>query len=433
MRRTLVSIVAAIGIAAVALPAASSASTPAPTGEPAFYSVPSHWPSTKPGTYLKSKLVTVPGLDGTAWRVMYVSQAYKAKPVPVTGYVVVPTGTAPAGGWPVLAWSHGTNGMAPICAPSLAIGHSDLPVAVINAFLQKGWAFVASDYQGEGTRIPGILPYIVGAAAAEDTINIVRAARHIPGANTSKEWVEWGHSEGGQTAMYVDHLDPSYGRGLNLEGVVAGAPPSQFRYIDSFLKTSPFAFYILMVAFGFHAYYGNTLAPLGPVLSPAGQKLLPTVTTSVRNVGQCTSLLAAAVARYVQAGQVDKLQVADPYTVKKWRTLLNQNDPGLFKTSSPVPLLIIQGGKDEQIPPISTAILYDHLCSLGQVAERWIYPGQSHAGVIAPSFTDMLQWITDRFAGGANPDPYVPVGVTGVSPASTHWTCPTQAPLVSSY
>jgi hypothetical protein len=45
----------------------------------------------------------------------------------------------------------------------------------------------------------------------------------------------------------------------------------------------------------------------------------------------------------------------------------------------------------------------------------------------------MLQWITDRFAGGANPDPYVPVGVTGVSPASTHWTCPTQAPLVNSY
>lgn len=427
------SIVLAVGIVTLAVPAVSTASTPAPTGLPAFYAVPSHWPSTKPGTYLKSQQVTVAGLNGSAWRVMYVSQADKGKPVPVTGYVVVPSGSAPSGGWPVVAWSHGTNGMAPICAPSLAIGSSDIPVSVINVFLAKGWAFVASDYQGEGPRTPGILPYIVGASAADDTINLVRAALHLPGADTSNAWVEWGHSEGGQTAMFVDHIAPSYGKGLNLEGVVAGAPPSQFRYIDSFLEKSPFAFYILMVAFGYHAYYGSTAAPLGPVLSKAGQALLADVTSKVKSSGQCTSLLASAVDRYVQAGQIGKLQIADPYTVKKWRTLLNENDPGLFKTKSPVPLLIIQGGKDEQIPPVSTALLYNHLCSIGQVAERWIYPGQSHAGVIAPSFGDMVQWIADRFAAGPNPDPYVPVGVTGISPASTHWTCPTQAPLVNAY
>jgi dipeptidyl aminopeptidase/acylaminoacyl peptidase len=84
--------------------------------------------------------------------------------------------------------------------------------------------------------------------------------------------------------------------------------------------------------------------------------------------------------------------------------------------ASPVPLLIIQGGADEQIPTITTLALYNHLCALGQVAQRWIYPGQSHAGVIAPSFQDMVHWMADRFAGGANPDPYVPVGVPGIVP-----------------
>jgi len=331
MRRHLICIAVAAGLVLAALPVAVSAASSAPPGLPKFYAVPSHWASKKPGTYLKSERVSVTGLNGTAWLVMYVSQAFKAKPVAVTGYVVVPTGTAPAGGWPVVAWSHGTNGMANPCAPSLHIGTSDIPVSIMNAFLAKGWAFVASDYQGEGTP-PGILPYIVGASAAEDTINLVRAALKVPGAHTSKAWVEWGHSEGGQTAMFVDHLAPTYGKGLQLMGVVAGAPPSQFSLIDAFLKSSPYAFYILMVAFGYHSYYGSKLAPLNPVLSKAGQKLLADVTTDVKNPSECTSILAAAVGAYVKSGNLGELQVAHPYSVPGWKKLLNENHPGQFAT-----------------------------------------------------------------------------------------------------
>ena len=89
------------------------------------------------------------------------------------------------------------------------------------------------------------------------------------------------------------------------------------------------------------------------------------------------------------------------------------NDPQNIAKPSPVPLLIIQGGNDEQIPVVSTQILADHLCGVGQDLERWIYPGQSHAGVIAPSAGDMIHWIADRFAGATNPDPYQPAGLAG--------------------
>jgi hypothetical protein len=414
MRRSFLVVLLATGLALGAVPAAMSGAATSPHGLPPFYIVPSHWPSTAPGTYLKSEAVPVAGINGETWRVMYVSQANKGKAVPVTGYVVVPSGTAPVSGWPVVAWSHGTNGMADPCAPSLAIGKADIPDSIINEFLAQGWAFVASDYQGEGT--PGLMPYIVGDSAAMDTINLVRAATQLPGADTSTTWVDWGHSEGGQTAMFVDHVAPTYAPDLSLKGVVAGAPPSQFAYLDGFLKTSPYAFYLLMVAFGFNAYYGNSAAPLNKVLTSTAQKLVADVSTKVRYASQCTSLIANAVAKYVKAKEFSKLQIADPYSVSAWKKLLNANDPGQFKTSSSVPLLIIQGGKDEQIPTASTLLLYNHLCKLGQVAQRWIYPGQSHAGVIAPSFADMLHWIADRFAGGPNPDPYVPVGVTGIVP-----------------
>jgi hypothetical protein len=63
---------------------------------------------------------------------------------------------------------------------------------------------------------------------------------------------------------------------------------------------------------------------------------------------------------------------------------------------------------------VATQTLATHMCNLGQTLQRWIYPGQSHAGVIGVSAGDMLQWISDRFAGGPNPDPYVPTGLPGI-------------------
>ena len=68
--------------------------TPAPDGLPAFYSVPKPLQG-KPGTLIKTRKVASPGLRGTMYRVMYLSEALDGKPVAVTGLVAVPHGTAP--------------------------------------------------------------------------------------------------------------------------------------------------------------------------------------------------------------------------------------------------------------------------------------------------------------------------------------------------
>jgi Secretory lipase len=125
------------------------------------------------------------------------------------------------------------------------------------------------------------------------------------------------------------------------------------------------------------------------------------------------------------ADQVDRVDIntivkADPFTVPSWKKVLTADDPQNIAKPSPVPLLIIQGGSDEQIPVVSTQILAKHLCDIHQDLERWIYPGQSHAGVIGPSSGDMIHWITDRFAGKSNPDPYAPTGMAGIETT----TCP---------
>jgi pimeloyl-ACP methyl ester carboxylesterase len=382
----------------------AATSIPAPKGLPSWYAVPLPLPKT-PGTLMKEEKVAVTGIDGTVYRVMYSSESVLDKIVAVTGLVMVPRTAPPAGGYPVVSWGHGTNGMAEQCAPSLEPIEA---VPMVNGLLGQGWEVTASDYQGEGT--PGLLPYIVGVSAARNTIDIVRAARQLRAFHASDDYVVWGHSEGGQTAMFTLHIATSYAPDLHMKGVVAGAPPSQFGLIYDFLKTSPYRYYLFMVAGAYNAAYGNTAAPLSKVLTPLGVSLLPVLSKG------CSDYVAKVIDKYTAA----QFTQGDPFDVPQWKTLLMENDPENFTSASPVPLLIIQGGADEQIPVASTQLLAQHLCQEGQDLERWIYPGQSHAGVIGPSFNDMVHWIKDRFAGVADPDTYAPTGLPDV--ATT--TCP---------
>lgn len=361
-----------------------------PAGLPAWYAVPAaalKHPGA-PGTVIKTEnLGTEPGIHATVYRVMYASKTALGEPSVVTGLIYVPLVKAPAGGHPVISWAHGTNGMAPTCALSLTPDAPDGSIdPSLNTLLDKGWEVVASDYQGEGTTGP--LPYLVGNVSAYNTVDIVRAAHNLPAAHAATTYAVWGHSEGGQTAVFADELGPSYAPDLHLVGVVAGAPPSQFNLIYQFLTTSPFRFYLIMAVVGFNTAYGDQQAPLSQVLSPLGQSVTPVLNTG------CFEQVERAIDRY----SLGALTTGNPFNDPAWRKLLNDNDPQQIAKVSDVPLLIAQGSADEQIPVVTTQLVAKHLCALGQSVQRWIYPGDSHTGVIEYYVPDMVKWLSARFA-----------------------------------
>ena len=133
--------VVALGVLAATVAACSSTPTSsaskdaAPTGLPSFYSVPSRLPSTAAGTLVRSQEVPSDGIHGHVYRVMYVSEAVNGRPTAVTGLVMVPDAPPPTGGYPVVTWGHGTNGMADQCAPSLAPNQA---VPLQNQLLDQG-------------------------------------------------------------------------------------------------------------------------------------------------------------------------------------------------------------------------------------------------------------------------------------------------------
>ncbi|MCU0310041.1 MAG: lipase family protein [Acidimicrobiales bacterium] len=375
--------------------AAPTATLAPPVGLPAFYGVPDPLPPGEPGDLIAAERLDVAGVNGTTWRVMYHSESVQGEDIAVTGLIVVPSSPAPEGGYPVVSWAHGTEGLADTCAPSL---DADELAPLANPLLDAGYLVTASDFEGLGT--PGLHPYIVGDSEARGTIDSVRAARNLPDLDVSDRYVVWGHSQGGHAAMFTLDIGEEWAPELQQLGVVAGAPPSQLLLINAALQTSPYRHYIAMVAAAINAAYGDEAAPLDEVLTPAGLDLLDEVGEA------CTGDLAAQFAGV----DMSTLQKADPATVPTWNALLRENDPGTFTTPATAPLLIIHGGSDEQIPVASSALLFDQMCAIGQVTQRWVYPDQTHGGVVTASFADMLRWIDDRFAGESAPDPYQPVG-----------------------
>src|SRR3954471_18413279 len=58
-------------------------------------------------------------------------------PITVSGALFIPNGTPPQEGWPLLAWAHGTVGIADICAPSWQ-ARSYRDVRYLNEWLSQG-------------------------------------------------------------------------------------------------------------------------------------------------------------------------------------------------------------------------------------------------------------------------------------------------------
>lgn len=141
---------------------------------------------------------------------------------PSTGVLYLPRGDAPAGGWPVIAWAHGTVGDSSYDAPSITGEHSATS-DYVDSWLRRGYAVAATDYIGMGS--PGIAPYLNCQVAAKTVIDSVRASHQLSDQLADK-WAVVGLSQGGQAAMCTANVVTEYAPELDYRGAVAQGVPS---------------------------------------------------------------------------------------------------------------------------------------------------------------------------------------------------------------
>ncbi|REJ03977.1 lipase [Microbacterium bovistercoris] len=143
-----------------------------------------------------------------------------------TGQLQVPSGAAPAGGWPVVVYGHMTTGGSPRSAPSAGgpshrewrrMSQGD---ALCAALVHRGIVVLRPDYEGIGG--PGAHPYLIGSSLAASMTAMLRA-RDSFNARLGDTWVAAGHSEGAVAALHASVASEADER-TRLVGTAAFAP-----------------------------------------------------------------------------------------------------------------------------------------------------------------------------------------------------------------
>ncbi|MEV0461526.1 alpha/beta fold hydrolase [Nocardia tengchongensis] len=158
------------------------------------------------------------------------------EPVQASGALFVPPGPAPEGGWPVMAYDHGTSGMGPGCGGQTDTSHISRPTEerFLQYLVNKGFAVVAPDYLGLGRFDTGPHPYLEISTEAGSTIDLLKAARAAT-PSLSRTWAVTGFSQGGQAALGTAHLQATAAPDLDFRGTITVDPESDLEKITPFV------------------------------------------------------------------------------------------------------------------------------------------------------------------------------------------------------
>lgn len=301
----------------------------------------------------------------------------------VSGAFFIPLGEPPQGGWPVVALAHGTSGTQHGCAPSQT---ADLrgEAGLVVALLSKGYAVAATDYQG--LREQGLHPYLEPRTSAFNVIDSVRALRALFGS-VSDRWVAFGPSQGGQAAWAVNELNGTYGDGLQLQGTVALSPAVNIsdladRAFSGALTGWQSALMPLVVD-GL-ARYDRTIV-VSHYLRGETAKELNTITG-------CGPEALHTRARLAKSDDVKPTTVADATALRDALRRI-----ALPQGPLTVPMLVMNGSKDESIMPSWVSGAVERACNLGGRVQHMEIQGVGQSNLGHDAVT--LHWISERFAG----------------------------------
>jgi len=345
-----------------------------------------------PGQLLRSEALpraaTLTGA-GQNTRILYTSTdgVSGTAPIVVSGAVFVPRGTPPAGGWPVVAWAHGTLGVEDACAPSW-LGRAYRDESYLNRWLLEGFAVVATDYQGLG--VPGPNPALNNRSNAYTLLDSVRAALHLV-PSLSNRTVLIGQSQGGAAVVAAAGYAPDYARDLHILGAVStGAmytPPYPLQrppaHPDKVEGTIAYEYYSVLAA----QQIDPTLKP-SEIFTPRGEALFEHARST------CVIPLEADV-ELAGLTPANALQPSGRARLAGWWSAWQR-----FPTLKFAIPLFISIGSDDPGAPGQRALVKD-ACAAGTVVEAHGYPGHDHNGTVNRSLEDSVPFIKRLLAGQA--------------------------------
>lgn len=359
-----------------------------------FYELPATIAPGDPGELIRTKEIASAPAGTRAWRVIYHSRDMAGSDIPVSAIVIVPDTPAPKDGRTVVSWAHPTTGAAQKCGPSLDL-NPFLLIEGMDELLLAGYAVVATDYQGMS--VAGPSSYLLGVTEGNNVLDAVRAGRNLEEAHLGDDVLLWGHSQGGQAALFAAQQAPTYAPELTLKGVAVAAPAADLSVLmsDDIVNLSGVTIASLAIP-AFTAAYADRYseAEMHAILSPEGLAATPAM-AELCLLSETKELHAIAdplVGHYV---------TSDPSTTEPWATLLKENSAG----GSPigVPIFVAQGIADALVVPASTEGYVKNLCAAGEDVTFETYDGITHALIADVATPKVLDFFAEVMKGTRSP------------------------------
>src|SRR5580704_12900803 len=349
-----------------------------------FYRAPPQEIAGQPGTLIRQEPLGLNApFDASVVRVLYRSTGLHDESIPVSGAVIIPRG--PPEGRPIVAWAHPTTGVVPRCAPSMAMLLIQ-QIQGVREMVQRGYIVAATDYPGLGT--PETHPYLVGESEARAVLDSVRAARELTGAPA--RFAVWGHSQGGQAALFTGMMAKSYAPGLDLVGVAAAAPATELgTLLADDIDTNGGRNLTAMTLWSWSRVFN---APIDRVVDPSAMPVVD------RLADECIESIYDILRRRGPTRLLTQsfLSEKDFYRTEPWRALMTKNTPGTLPPH--ISVFLAQGGADELVRPQVTREYMKRLCAAGSKVQWFFMPTVNHGFAARNSASAAVQWMADRFA-----------------------------------
>ncbi|MCC6810795.1 MAG: alpha/beta fold hydrolase [Deltaproteobacteria bacterium] len=318
----------------------------------------------------------------------YETQAPRGKTVRARTLALIPSGSTQ--NLPLLAYNHGTTGLADGCEPSAYPGYEQ----TFLSYAARGVAVSATDYQGLGT--PGPHYYLMNEPTAFSVWDGVRATTAFAkqqGLTLSNEVALIGHSQGGGAALFAHQFHATYAAEYSLLGVVALAPAPIWR---SALKTAgesnPYLALFVMYAYSVSLF--NPALKFADIASAQMVKDFPGWAAD-QCVGDLFDSVGDDPSAVLNPTFVAAAKSGDLTSLAAWLTQMDYDSPGNYTSDAPV--LLVQGDVDDIVQPAFTDDLHARLCKNGVNATIERIAGDHDAALNAVDVYG--PWLLERLYG----------------------------------
>lgn len=328
--------------------------------------------------------------DVDVYRITYSTMLYEEK-ITASGLVCVPV---TQGTYPVLSFQNGTNTLH-ANAPSM--NPSNFSYQLVENLASMGFVVLIPDYPGFGSSEHKAHPYLLKEPTVRSVTDMLGAIKEFAGNVAVKTAITgdlflFGYSQGGWATLALHReIEERGAHGFSLVASSAGAGPADLKaMLEGFVTSTE---YPVPAYFGYiaHAYrtYEQILLSYNSIFNEPYATRIPGLFNGMMSIGSINSMLTTDITALLTSDF--RTGFSSGSTFAPIRNALAENSVTAWNTS--IPLMLIHGEADTQVPAAGTVTLYNQMISQGsspQTIKLELIPDADHGDGLIPASVKSL-------------------------------------------